>query len=168
MDWPPTGPYGQKVNRWVKKYNIDLSHFQTPWEINRKYPLIEKECPVCGNKFQTSKGAPKEKKTCGHRCANTFCSSIKGWGNYKHGGYSNGGTDSFYRVICFEYWPRKCALCNWTKIIDVHHIDGDNTNNNPLNLVPLCPNHHALCRLQPYKKEINEKIKLAIKRNSKI
>lgn len=34
-----------------------------------------------------------------------------------------------------------CAVCGGTKP-HLHHIDGDNTNHEALNLLPLCPNHH--------------------------
>jgi hypothetical protein len=34
-----------------------------------------------------------------------------------------------------------CAICGRTNP-QLHHIDGDNANHDPLNLLPLCPNHH--------------------------
>jgi hypothetical protein len=36
-----------------------------------------------------------------------------------------------------------CVFCGF-EYSDVHHIDGDHTNNNPANLISLCPNHHRL------------------------
>ena len=35
----------------------------------------------------------------------------------------------------------RCAACGADKP-QVHHIDGDPTNNDPMNLIPLCPNCH--------------------------
>jgi len=29
-----------------------------------------------------------------------------------------------------------------TNIVEAHHLDEDKTNNDPSNLIPLCPNHH--------------------------
>ena len=34
-----------------------------------------------------------------------------------------------------------CAICAEPNP-HLHHIDGDNSNHDPLNLLPLCPNHH--------------------------
>lgn len=38
----------------------------------------------------------------------------------------------------------RCALCEFSAIVHVHHIDRNHTNNTPSNLIALCPNHHAL------------------------
>ena len=32
--------------------------------------------------------------------------------------------------------------CGEDKIVEVHHYDGNRSNNKPINLVPLCPTHH--------------------------
>ena len=61
-----------------------------------------------------------------------------------------------YRDICFEHWPHKCALCDWTICLDVHHIDDDHTNNDPKNLVPLCQNHHTMTRMIEHRGPLRE------------
>jgi hypothetical protein len=33
--------------------------------------------------------------------------------------------------------------------VKIHHIDGDRTNNDPDNLIPLCGNHHTIVHLEP-------------------
>ena len=46
----------------------------------------------------------------------------------------------------------KCELCGWgeentythTILLEIHHIDGDYTNNKEENLQVLCPNCHSL------------------------
>lgn len=38
----------------------------------------------------------------------------------------------------------KCQACGYDKVLDLHHIDEDRTNNDPENHVILCPNCHAL------------------------
>lgn len=38
----------------------------------------------------------------------------------------------------------KCQSCGYDKVLDLHHIDEDHTNNDPENHVILCPNCHAL------------------------
>lgn len=39
---------------------------------------------------------------------------------------------------------KKCINCGNTIPLEVHHIDGDYTNNNESNLQLLCPNCHSL------------------------
>lgn len=36
----------------------------------------------------------------------------------------------------------QCCLCDYSKYIDLHHIDGDNSNHIVQNIASLCPNHH--------------------------
>ncbi len=39
-----------------------------------------------------------------------------------------------------------CVLCGF-EYSDVHHRDGNHQNNDPANLVALCPNHHRLVHM---------------------
>jgi hypothetical protein len=148
----------KQVNKWIKKYNINIQHFITAGEKNRKYPIVNKICPVCQKTFQTSQGSPKEKQTCSYACSNVLFRSGKNNGNYING---NCG-ELWYRVVCFKYYDRKCAICGWDKSVDVHHIDGDNKNNDPKNLIPLCANHHRLTVMTEYKNEIYQEIKTIV------
>lgn len=42
----------------------------------------------------------------------------------------------------------QCAVCGAAKP-QLHHIDEDPSNNDPLNLIPLCPNHHLTVQHNP-------------------
>jgi hypothetical protein len=44
-----------------------------------------------------------------------------------------------------------CAICG-EKDPQLHHIDEDNANNDPMNLLPLCPNHHLTDQHNPTSK----------------
>ena len=46
----------------------------------------------------------------------------------------------------FETDRQKCAIkgCEWSYNTDTHHLDHNHGNNNPDNLMKLCPNHHYL------------------------
>lgn len=68
-----------------------------------------------------------------------------------------------YQVICFKYHEKKCIICEFDKIVAVHHNDENRENNSPLNLIPLCPNHHEMVHTKKYKKEIQDKIDIWIK-----
>ena len=55
-------------------------------------------------------------------------------------GYKN------FRNIAFYNWQYHCVCCDWSEAsLDVNHIDGNRSvNNDPENLVWLCPNHHRM------------------------
>ncbi len=53
---------------------------------------------------------------------------------------------------------KKCLLCDFDKSIHIHHFDENKNNNDIKNLIPLCPNHHALIHILKYKKEVKEEI----------
>jgi len=47
-----------------------------------------------------------------------------------------------YRDRCFEEYEEKCHFCGREEQIEVHHIDGDSSNNSAENLLPVCRKHH--------------------------
>jgi len=98
-----------------------------------KYKLINKTCPVCTKKFETSLGHPREKTVCSRACSNTYFRSGPNNPNWK---------ESQYRSTCFLYHDKKCVYCGETNIVEVHHYDENKKNNLPKNLIPLCPTHH--------------------------
>lgn len=52
----------------------------------------------------------------------------------------------------FEERGRKCEICGWQEVnphcgiipVQIHHINGDNKDDRPENLIVVCPNCHAL------------------------
>ena len=68
------------------------------------------------------------------------------------GNVSRCGISNHIRRYLFEKYNSKCQRCDWgevnsfTKLVplQVHHIDGNCTNNNEDNLQLLCPNCHSL------------------------
>lgn len=91
--------------------------------------LLSNPCPVCGQ-LKNNLSAT----TCGYSCSNIYFRSGSNNPNY---------TGTNYRSICFSYHKKECIVCKEDKIVEVHHLDEDNTNNNPENLIPLCPTHHS-------------------------
>lgn len=64
-----------------------------------------------------------------------------------------------YRRICYAIWPRKCVVCGEDYIgkrfqLDVHHIDGDPSNDQPENLVPLCRTCHRRLHIRSQKNNL--------------
>lgn len=152
LSLPVNGTGLKQVSDWINKYNIDTTHFDGGKSKKVKWEIVKKECPICGKVFITQEGHPKEKTVCSHSCSNTYFRSEQNNGNYKD------GRKNLHRKICFKHFEQKCVICGWDKCVDVHHIDGNHNNNHYLNLIPLCPNHHALTRMVKYRSSINKQI----------
>ena len=93
-------------------------------------PANIKRCQVCDSiikNYKTSKG------TCSRACANTLFRS----------GENNPNWKGKYQSVCFAHHEKKCVVCGEDKIVAVHHYDHNHENNDPKNLIPLCPTHHA-------------------------
>lgn len=133
LGWPINGTYMRIISSFMEKNKIDGSIFNDRFKLNRRYEVVKKECPVCNKIFETKKGHKGEKTTCSHGCSNTYFRSAKDNPNWKN---------NSYRSTCFLYHEKKCIICGETNIVEVHHYDGDHTNNNIENLIPLCPTHH--------------------------
>lgn len=139
------GKSRKKFNELVIKQKFNISHL-----IKRKlkYPIIEKTCPVCGEKFKTQLGKKGEKTTCSYSCSNTYFRSGKSNGNWN---------EDSYRSTCFEHHKKECIICGENKIVTVHHYDENKKNNKPENLIPLCPTHHQYVH-SGFKNEVMDKI----------
>ena len=104
-------------------------------------PSNTKFCEVCGSpikNYKTSKG------TCSRSCSNTYFRSGENNVAYK-------GTH--YTQICFDNHKKECIVCGENKIVAVHHNDHNHYNNDPVNLIPLCPTHHQYVHSR-YKEEV--------------
>lgn len=53
----------------------------------------------------------------------------------------------------------KCLICEFDKIVELHHLDENKKNNSEENLIGLCPNHHKMLHDFRFKKEIRGKLK---------
>lgn len=89
-------------------------------------------CPVCGNHIKDPYTV-----TCSHVCKNEYFKEM-------YVTFRTKPDDELknYRTICFRHHEERCVVCGEKNIVEVHHYDGDKTNNNPYNLIPLCPTHH--------------------------
>jgi len=127
----------RQMSKFIIEYNLDTEHFDTGLN-RRKYNIVTKICPVCKKQFETPDGGKSEKQTCGYACSNTHFRSGADNGMHKNGASCGGN----YRTICFINHKRECIICGENRIIAVHHYDGNHKNNDPKNLIPLCPTHH--------------------------
>lgn len=95
-----------------------------------KNPEFGTPCPKCGVLKHPSK------QTCSTSCYNSLFRRGENNPNYQ--------TFKNYRTTCFIHHEKKCCVCGWDLIVEVHHFDGNRDNNDPSNLIPMCPNHHQL------------------------
>ncbi len=54
---------------------------------------------------------------------------------------------------------KKCRSCGFDKLVQLHHLDHNKTNNSDDNLVGLCPNCHKMIHTKQFQKEIFDKLR---------
>jgi len=99
-------------------------------------------CPVCKNPVKD-----KLATTCSQQCGQIYfrdkydnirANRDMSWVKEMYGSYN----PIKYTDICFKHHGKKCIICEEKIVVAAHHYDHDNTNDDPRNLVPLCPTHH--------------------------
>ncbi len=99
------------------------------------------ECAHCGTKFWKK---PSRKSKSGlYFCKRECKDEAQRIGGLEEIMPSHYGTGDFYRSICWRHHEKKCIICGESKIVAVHHYDHNHGNNEPSNLIPLCPTHHC-------------------------
>jgi hypothetical protein len=53
---------------------------------------------------------------------------------------------------------KKCVVCGFDKIVELHHLDGDKANSTDKNLIGLCPNCHKQIHHYEYFEDIKNKL----------
>jgi hypothetical protein len=57
-------------------------------------------------------------------------------------------------LVQFRKTTKQCVICTFDKIVDIHHIDYNKSNNDPKNLIGLCPNHHRMIHNHKFRPNI--------------
>ena len=118
---------------------------------NNALKKVTKRCLACGKEIASSA------TFCNNTCYANFKYKeyIRNWKEGKESGMSgeDGMSDRLRRYL-LEKTNYTCEIpgcgCNFINpytglsILQIHHIDGDATNNKEQNLQVLCPNHHAM------------------------
>lgn len=110
----------------------------------------KKFCINCGKELQNN-----QTKFCSSDCHTQYDydNFIKKWKNGEINGITGkDGISKLIRRYLFEKYNNKCEKCGWGEIneytnkipLQIHHADGDCTNNKEENLQLLCPNCHSL------------------------
>ena len=120
------------------KYHTEEYKAKQAAKVDRLYgPVLEhtKECKRCGKSFifegRIKTKAYEKSNFCSRSCAN----NRQEWWN---------DNATHYKTIALQHWKHECVICGFDKIVAIHHIDENHNNNNPHNLIPLCPNHHEM------------------------
>ena len=111
------------------------------------------KCLNCGKEFDSSRNS--KGKYCSISCQMKHIHNqyIEDWKNGKVDGMSGpSGISRHLKTYLFEKYNNKCQICGWGEKnphtnnipLQIHHIDGDCTNNKEENLQLLCPNCHSL------------------------
>jgi hypothetical protein len=108
------------------------------------------KCFICSKSCQDFRGKRK-RKYCSINC------SIKKKfpRGEKNPHYKNG--IGYYKTISKNTTNKICSLCQTNKNIEMHHIDGDRTNNTLTNLTTICRCCHM--RIHKIPKRLNIKLK---------
>ena len=107
----------------------------------------KKICPVCSTEFVG------KSTTCSYSCSNKHFRTGEDNGNWKQ---------DTYQTTCWLYHGKKCLICEEEKIVTVHHVNEDHSDNRPENLVPLCPTHHQYVHSR-YRNEVQPIIEEYVK-----
>lgn len=102
----------------LKLYSVKCERCALPFDVQER----EKQHPA------------RERYFCSRACSNHRGAGEE-WGEKRNGLKK-------YTTICFAHHERKCVVCGEDKVVAVHHMDENHHNNDPVNLVPLCPTHH--------------------------
>ena len=98
-------------------------------------------CSTCSTQFEVQEREhlhpSKQRYFCSRKCSNSVGGTAKA---LKH----HPDEKAHYKTVLRRHHKHQCIVCGFDKIIDAHHVDMDHNNNDPNNLVPLCPNHHRL------------------------
>lgn len=153
-------------SRWCLK-NPDRNNWNTRKMVDSRLGAIREHvvtCSTCEKLIVVEERGElprKESYFCSRSCANSR-------GGKKKAEMYHGDDTANYRVVCFRHHEKRCIVCGEENIVAVHHEDFNHTNNNPANLIPLCPTHHQYVHssfrgeVQPtidiYVKEFNKKL----------
>lgn len=101
-----------------------------------------------------NKEIPYGNKYCNNTCKNEYeyKKYIERWKQGEENGLRGEGISVRIKRYLFEKYNNACQCCGWSEKneytgnvpLQIHHIDGDCTNNKEENLQLLCPNCHSL------------------------
>jgi len=148
-------------NPKAQKYKIDnIERGKKLGELRfGKYKNFKVSCFSCNSSFAVKEREQlfpsKEKYFCSRNCANSIGGKAKA---EKH----HGDDVAHYTTVAWRYHTKECVVCGENKIVAVHHYNENHNDNDPRNLIPLCPTHHQYMH-SGYRSEIENIVDRYIK-----
>ena len=150
---------GKEFERELKFYNLNIKRrhrFYCSKKCQMQHHKTGKieQCAFCGKEVYITPNRKSKSKSglifCSHGCNASYFNPITKLKDNSSG----------YRVKAFKEYEHKCAICGWCedeRVLEVHHIDEDRTNNDIKNLMILCPICHKyltlhLCTVEELKR----------------
>ena len=131
-----------KQERFIKKCSHNFCCKECADKFRRV--RIKVKCSMCDKEFDITPKRFKNSKSvlffCCKKCKDEAQKIEYGLKQIQPRHY---GTSDRYQIICFRHHPHKCCVCGEENIVAVHHYDGNHNNDEPSNLIPLCPTHHC-------------------------
>lgn len=147
----------------LKRYNFDANSSKENCDneenyiksLNSKSKSEIRICKNCGKKFSFYKKQNNKGVFCSHECQLDYRYKvfIEKWKNGTENGLKGEyQLSSYIKRYIFEKNNFSCEKCgcnlinpkSGNSILEIHHIDGDYSNNKEENLQLLCPNCHAM------------------------
>lgn len=146
------GITGTAVKKVAKRLGIELP---TRRAINPKETFNKGKgdivCLNCGKKFTPLNS---KSKFCCIKCSGEYKykQNVAKWRSGELSGTSGFTYSEYVKKYLLDKYHSKCQKCGWGEVnphtglvpLQVHHINGDSTNNREENLELLCPNCHSL------------------------
>lgn len=138
-----------KISQKLTKADILLPVKRERKSKNSEDTATNGHCLQCGKEI-----SPK-RTYCSNKCCTRHIRTkvIEQWKSGEYDGLSGKyALSKSIRAYLLEKHDYKCELCGWGKVnpytgtipLEIHHRDGDYTNNKEENLQVLCPNCHSL------------------------
>ena len=147
------GVTGASVKKAAKRLGIELEQKRAinPSEHFNKGKKTVHKCLNCGKEFEHRETSFN--KFCSNKCQGEYKSKtiIEKWKNGEYTGNTEYISDTIKKYL-LEKNKYKCEKCGFegynelthNTILQVHHKDGNSSNNAEENLQVLCPNCHAM------------------------
>ena len=146
---------GKEYNIEIKRYNQKIKEntaFYCSDECRKHKGSVLCQCATCGKEVWKTKSELARSKTgnvyCSRSCSNSMNNTL-----FKSGENHPSYKGKNYRSIALNSYKHVCVVCGYDedeRILEVHHIDENHSNNDSNNLCLLCPNCHRKITLHLY------------------